>query len=108
MRFFAWALWLILFVLLFGFAVNNTATAELHLFAWTWQEPIVILLLIFFIAGFVFGLLAMLPTWFKLRLKLRRLAREAPARSQRRAPEDVSATGPDTLQNVAQGARETS
>jgi putative membrane protein len=109
MRILAFALWLILFVVLFGFAVSNTAPAELHLYGAVWQAPLIALLLVFFIVGVAFGFLAMLPTWFRLRMEVRRLRK---ARRDAQTAEKPSTSperkGPDTIQSVAQGARTTS
>ncbi len=109
MRILALALWLILFVVLFGFAVSNTTPAELHLYGILWQAPLIALLLVFFIVGVAFGFLAMLPAWFRLRMEVRRLRqarRESPsAQAPSVAPTQAA---PDSIQSVAQGARNTS
>lgn len=118
--------WLVLFILLFGFALNNTAPAELRFFAGAvWRAPLVVVLLVFFFGGVVFGFLAMLPIWFRQRLELRRLRKEAgsAAGPGARVPGAARGTagagnggniggngsgnGPDTLQSVAQVARTT-
>lgn len=107
MRIFLGALWLIVFLLLFGFALNNTAPAELHFFAGAvWQAPLVALLLLFFVAGVVFGFLAMLPLWFRQRLELRRLRKSQAAQVQPQAG-SATAAAPESIQSVAQGARTT-
>lgn len=103
MRYLVGLVWLLLFLCLFGFALNNTAPAELRFFAGaTWRAPLVALLLMFFVAGVAFGFLAMLPGWFRQRLELRRL-RKAAATA---APAASGAA--ESLQSVAQGARTTS
>ena len=110
MRILVWAFWLVLFVLFFGFALNNTAYAELHFFSgWSWQAPLIALLLAFFLGGVVSGMAAMLPTWLRLRLEIRRLKksllRDPPY------PTDAgggSAAQVKAIQTVAQGARTTS
>lgn len=109
MRILALALWLILFVVLFGFAVNNTAPAELHLYGALWQAPLIALLLVFFIVGVAFGFLAMLPAWFRLRMEVRRLRRARQDAQVQGAPDAAPLRpGPDSIQSVAQGARTTS
>ncbi|MGA2552643.1 MAG: LapA family protein [Burkholderiaceae bacterium] len=109
MRILALALWLILFVVLFGFAVSNTAPAELHLYGVVWQAPLIALLLVFFIVGVAFGFLAMLPTWFRLRMELRRLRKARRDAQSTTAPNASPAiAAPDSIQSVAQGARTTS
>ena|SRR5208282_5264901 len=107
MRAIAWALWLVLFILLFAFALHNTSTTEVKFFGGlVWQAPLIAFLLVFFLGGVVFGFLAMLPTWFRLRMEVRRLRKSA---TKATAPVDkaVGATGPTTIQSVAQGARTT-
>jgi putative membrane protein len=109
MRILALALWLILFVVLFGFAVSNTSPAELHLYGILWQAPLIALLLVFFIVGVAFGFLAMLPTWFRLRMEVRRLRKARRDSQAALAPGALPATtAPDSIQSVAQGARTTS
>ncbi len=107
MRIFLGAIWLIVFILLFGFALNNTDPAQLHFFAGAvWQAPLVAVLLVFFVAGVVFGFLAMLPIWFRQRLELRRLRRS----QQEATPPPAGTTAvaaPESIQSVAQGARTT-
>lgn len=111
MRILVGALWLVLFVVLFAFAVNNTAVTELHFFAGiSVRAPLIALLLAFFVAGFVFGFVALMPGWVRQRVELRRLRRALP-----RHP-DVATTGigragaaeSDAIQSVARGARTTS
>ncbi len=109
MRIVVWAVWLVLFVLFFGFALNNTAHTELHFFSgWTWQAPLIALLVAFFFGGVVSGMVAMLPTWLRLRLEIRRLKKsllsEPPHPSDRGAR---SAAQAKAIQTVAQGARTT-
>ena len=63
----------LLFVLFFGFALKNTATATLELFyGYQLQMPLVLLLLAFFASGAVLGVLAMTPTVLRYRRELNR------------------------------------
>jgi len=62
---------ILLFILFFGFALKNTETVTLHFFmGYEFLGPLVLMLLIFFIAGIVFGVFAMLPTLFRHRSDL--------------------------------------
>ena len=110
MRIIALVVGTLLFVVLFFFAVYNTTAVELRMFGgFTWQAPLVAFLLVFFLAGVILGLLAMLPSWVRLRLQVSRL-RET-LRQTKASPAQKSGkaiTGPDTIQSVAQGARTTS
>jgi uncharacterized integral membrane protein len=71
MKFISRVIWVILFALFFGFALKNTQEATLRFF-WGYekQAPLVLLLLLFFIAGAVLGVLAMTPTVFRHRRSL--------------------------------------
>lgn len=61
----------LLFFVFFGFALNNTETVTLHFFSgYEFPGPLVLMLLIFFVAGIVFGVFAMLPTLFRHRRDL--------------------------------------
>lgn len=112
MRIIVGALWLILFIVLFAFAVNNTVPTELHFFAgMSVKAPLIAILLAFFVGGFVFGFISLMPAWFRQRVALRRLRRHTTAR-----PEPVAGAsrarpvGPeagDEIQSVAQVARTT-
>jgi uncharacterized integral membrane protein len=110
------ALWLILFLVLFAFAVNNTAPTDLHFFAgMATKAPLIALLLAFFIAGFVFGFIALAPTWVRQRVEIRRLRRATAARvsdgpaspPRSGAPPTQNLVSTEVMQNVARGARTT-
>jgi uncharacterized integral membrane protein len=108
MRYLIRAVWLFVFLVLFAFAVANTGTSELRFFGdFVWRAPLVVLLLVFFIGGFVFGVLALLPGLVRMRMELRRLKRAGAI-----VPAATIAPGyavpPDNIQSVAQGARTTS
>ncbi len=77
MRILIWVARLVLFFLLFGFALKNTDAVSLRFFFDTvWQAPLVIVLLSFFAAGALFGLLAAFSTMFRQRRELTRLRRQ--------------------------------
>lgn len=111
MRIVVWALWLILFIALFAFAVHNAHVVELQFFGdWRWQAPLIALLLLFFLGGVLFGMLAMLPSWVRQRLEIRKLKKIRPQASEPAllpAGKDGGAAI-DTIQKVARGARATS
>jgi len=61
----------ILFVLFFGFALKNAHEVTLRFFLNNeWHTPLALLLLAFFAAGAVLGVLAMTPTVFRKRREL--------------------------------------
>jgi lipopolysaccharide assembly protein A len=116
MRIIIGALWLVLFLVLFAFAVNNTAMTELNFFAgMSMKAPLIALLLAFFIGGFAFGLIALLPAWVRQRVEIRRLRRvatrpvdKAPVSAARpMSAETESFVSTDVIQTVARGARTT-
>lgn len=58
----------ILFVIFFGFALENTHEVVLHFFlGYEMRGPMVLVLLGFFVLGAVMGVLAMTPTVFRHR-----------------------------------------
>ena len=90
MRVLAWALRIVLFLALFLFALKNTDTVSLRLyFDQVWQAPLVLVLLVFFVAGTVIGVLATLATVFRQRREIARLQREL-----RSLPREASAAPP--------------
>ncbi len=81
MRVLAWALRIILFLALFLFALKNTDAVSLRLyFDQVWQAPLILVLLVFFAAGAVVGVLATLATVFRQRREIARLQRELRSR----------------------------
>jgi lipopolysaccharide assembly protein A len=77
MRILTWAIRVALFVLLLAFAAKNTDPVTLRFyFGLAWQAPLVTLLLAFFTAGAVLGLIAMLGGYFSQRREIARLERK--------------------------------
>ncbi len=90
MRAFTWFVRLILFLLLFGLALNNLEPTVLHLlFGTQWRAPLFVLLLCAFALGALLGIAVMLPGWMRAR-RLQRAARPHPAPGV----DDASATPP--------------
>jgi uncharacterized integral membrane protein len=68
MKFLSRIVGIILFILFFGFALKNTQEAALRFFlGYEVRAPLVLLLLAFFGAGAIFGVLAMTPTVLRYR-----------------------------------------
>lgn len=80
MRFITWVINGLLFILALGFAIKNTAPTELRFFFFTgdyvWNFPLVIYLLVFFVAGVVAGLLSVIPSYFRGRREIARLRKD--------------------------------
>ena len=78
-----WALRLFLFFTLFAFALNNSQDVVVHwFFGYQWRTPLVIVVLITFALGAAFGVVAMVPAWWRQR-------RRAPAHPPPAAPPAV-------------------
>ena len=68
MKFLSTIIGFVFFVLFFGFALKNTQEVDLHLFLrYELRGPLVLMLLGFFVAGAVLGVLALTPTVFRHR-----------------------------------------
>jgi len=94
MRVLAWTLRVILFLALFLLALKNTDTVSLRLyFDQVWQAPLILVLLVFFVAGAAAGVLATLATVFRQRREIARLRREVQARPQEHRATPPAADG---------------
>lgn len=78
---------LLLFLVALGFALSNTSVTELRFFLFgndaVWRAPLVIFLLMFFVAGAVVGLLAAIPAFFRNKREISRLRKELRLNSAR-------------------------
>jgi lipopolysaccharide assembly protein A len=81
MRYLRWVLWILLFVLLFGFALKNTDAVVVRYFlGWEWRPPLSLALFVFFAVGVALGLLAGTLALYRQRRELVELRREQRAR----------------------------
>ncbi|MEK8047102.1 MAG: hypothetical protein CFE46_19290 [Burkholderiales bacterium PBB6] len=98
MRFLIRLFWAFLFFCLFAFALNNQQAATVNwFFGLTWQAPLVIIVLVTFVAGTVFGVLAMTPAWWHhRRVAKRQIAAATPAAGPAANP-DQTPVIPDGL-----------
>lgn len=72
-----WILRAVLFIVLLGFAVKNDQPITLrYFFGYEWQSSVVIVLLMFFVAGAAVGVFSMLPNVLKQRREISRLKRD--------------------------------
>jgi len=68
MRIFVWLFRAFVFFALFAFALNNQHDSTVHwFFGHQWQAPMVFVVLIAFALGCAFGVLAMVPNWWRQR-----------------------------------------
>jgi len=83
MRYLNWILRIALFVILLGFAVKNDQPVTLrYFFGYEWHSSLIIALLIFFAAGAVVGVLAMLANVLRQRREITRLKRDIETRNK--------------------------
>lgn len=77
MRYLGWLVKILIFVVVLGFALQNSQPVTLHYFlGYIWEAPLVVLLLLAFVLGALLGLLALLPALYQLRRERTRLRRE--------------------------------
>jgi uncharacterized integral membrane protein len=78
MRIVTWAIRLVVFLLLAAFAAKNVEPVALRFyFDLAWTAPLIVVLLGFFAAGALFGVLALLGTVLRQRREISLLKREA-------------------------------
>ena len=81
MRYLHWILRILLFLVLLGFAIKNTDPVVVRYFVgWEWHAPLVLVLLVFFVAGAVLGVMAAVAWLYHQRRELLQLRRERRAR----------------------------
>ena len=74
MRTLVWLLRALLFFTLFAFALNNSHEAVVRwFFGHEWRAPQVIIVLLAFALGAAFGVLAMVPSWWRHRRAAQRI-----------------------------------
>ena len=87
-RYLGLALKLLVFLLVLGFALKNSHSVTFYAYlGQAWQAPLIIMLVLAFVLGALTGVLALLPTVFRLR-------REA-ARNLRATEQYTAITQPD-------------
>jgi uncharacterized integral membrane protein len=78
MRIVTWAIWLVVFLLLAAFAAKNAEPVSLRFFFdMALTAPLIVLLLAFFAAGALFGVLALVGTVLRQRREISNLKRQA-------------------------------
>ena len=88
MRYISWAFRLLLFLLLFGFALKNTDPVVVRFYLDSqWSAPLALVVLIFFGVGAVAGVIACLTHVYRQRREILQLHKEMRARPN--PPEDA-------------------
>jgi putative membrane protein len=101
MKFVFRAIGVILFIVFFGFALKNTDEVVLRFFLnYEVKSPLVLLLLAFFAAGAVLGVLAMTPTVFRHRRELGRHKKAAVAKQKESAAQQQALVQPPQPDSV--------
>jgi putative membrane protein len=68
LKFLVWLGRVLVFFVLFAFAINNRQEVALHwFFGYAWRAEMVLVVLTTFAAGCAVGIVAMLPAWWKYR-----------------------------------------
>jgi putative membrane protein len=95
MRVLVWLFRAAVFFVLFAFALNNQQEAAVRwFFGQEWRAPMVFIVLVAFALGCAFGVVAMVPSWWKQRRVARR---RLPVTTIRTADLAPRATAPATL-----------
>ena len=88
----SWLLRALLFLAIFAFALVNTDPVTLHFFLGrTWETPMILALLLVFVFGAAFGILACLSRLFRQRREILKLERELRASADRTVPPPTEA-----------------
>jgi uncharacterized integral membrane protein len=84
MRILSWIFYIALFVLALGFALSNTEPVEVRFFAdqANWRAPLVVVLLSAVAGGVLLGLIACIPSFFRLRREIAGLRKELKAQGR--------------------------
>lgn len=96
MRAIMWFLRLLLFFLLFGFAIKNDHLATLNFFfGGQWQLPLVFVILVSFAAGALLGVTATFASLLRQRREISRLRRQLERAERDRGEVPVAASAAD-------------
>ena len=88
MRYISWALRILLFLLLFGFALKNTDPVAVRFYLGSqWEAPLAMVVLVFFGVGALAGVAACLTYVYRQRREVLHLRKEA--RAKPTVPEDA-------------------
>ena len=83
MRYLSWLLGFVLFLLALGFAVKNSDAVVVHYYlGYQWQASLVLVILVFFLAGVAVGVAASLGFIFRQRRDIFSRKKEIRAKAQ--------------------------
>ena len=77
-RLLQWTLKAAVFFTLFAFALNNTQDIDVQFFfGYSWNAPLILVVLAAFTAGVAIGVLGMVPRWWRHKRTARKLKEQA-------------------------------
>jgi uncharacterized integral membrane protein len=99
MRYFVWALRLIVFIAVLMFALKNTAPVVVNFYSdvSVANVPLIVVMLSTFVLGTVFGLLLTVPASLRRRREVSRLRKELDRIHAAVTPDSDSRLSPDTI-----------
>ncbi len=80
MKILVWSLRFAILLVLVWYSVKNAELVTLHAYPWSWQAPLVLIILAFFAAGVLLGVLASLGSIWRLMREVSGLKKELKAR----------------------------
>jgi uncharacterized integral membrane protein len=91
MRALVWSVRIVLFLLLFGFAVKNSHVVELHFFfSKQWSFSLVFIILVTFAVGALMGVTATITSLLRQRHEISRLRKRLARAELAAAPDDAA------------------
>lgn len=100
MRYLVWALRLVVFIAVLLFALKNTGPVDVNFYAdhVVTGVPLIVVMLVVFVVGVLFALLAIVPAMLRRRREIKRLEREVSRLQAAAAPEASHApVSPDAV-----------
>jgi len=105
MRYLVWVLRILVFILVLLFALKNTGPVDVGLYAEHAIRgvPLIVVMLVMFVLGALFGLLAATPALMRRRREMRRLRRELDRLEDRlkHPVTPIAAVAPETVAPMA-------
>jgi len=92
MRILVWIMRFAILLALVWFSVKNAEVVTLHAYPWSWQAPLVVVILVFFAAGVMLGLLACVSSLWKLKREVKSLNKALKARDNAVATQVATGT----------------
>lgn len=93
MKILIWTVRFAILLVLVWFSVKNAEIVTLHAYPYSWQAPLVLIILAFFASGVLLGLLASLGSIWKLKREVNSLKRDIKARDNAAAQQASVAVG---------------